>query len=328
MFRWGVLSTAKIAREQMLPAIADSTNGTLSAIAARDPDDAREVAERFAIPHALATYEDVFASDQVDGVYLPVPTSRHTEWTLKAAKAGKHVLCEKPIAMQAGDIDEIIAARDAYGVLICEAFMVFYHPQWHMVSELIADGAIGRLRHVQGVFSYFNADPTSTRNRLDMGGGGLRDIGVYPVVTTRIITGEEPRRVQATVERDADFGTDAYASVRADFGDFELSFYCSTQLALRQVMVFHGERGFIEVEAPFNAGDYDHHRITLHDQGHQRAEVFRFPATRQYRLEAEAFAGAATGRGDAVFTLEDSRKNQQVIDAIFRAGEHDGWMDV
>ncbi|MBZ0164966.1 MAG: gfo/Idh/MocA family oxidoreductase, partial [Notoacmeibacter sp.] len=157
---------------------------------------------------------------------------------------------------------------------------------------------------------------------------GLPDIGVYPTVTTRLSTGREPLRVQATVERDPGFGTDRYASVKADFGEFELSFYCSTQMALRQFMVFHGEKGFIEVHAPFNAGDYDHAYVTLHDASHTRAEIFRFPGVRQYRLQAEAFARAARGGDEPVFTLEDSVKNQRMIDAVYKAAEKDGWVEV
>jgi len=328
MFRWGVLSTAKIAREQLLPAIADSENGVVSAIASRDLGKARALAERFGAPHAFGSYEELLASDNVDGVYIPLPTSQHVEWTLKAIEAGKHVLCEKPIALDAADIAPLIAARDRKGVLVSEAFMVFYHPQWRKVRDLVQSGAIGRLRHVQGAFAYYNVDSNNMRNQVDLGGGALPDIGVYPTVATRLVTGKEPLRVQARVERDAKFGTDTYSSTKADFGDFELSFYCSTQMALRQFMVFHGEQGFIEVHGPFNAGDYEHHRIELHDQKHTEATVFRFPGTRQYRLEVEAFARAAQGAAEPVFTLEQSVLNQKMIDAILRAGAHDGWEKV
>ncbi|MEP9374495.1 Gfo/Idh/MocA family oxidoreductase [Mesorhizobium sp. KR1-2] len=328
MFRWGVLSTAKIARDQVLPAIADADNGVVAAIASRDAGKARALADRFGAPHAFGSYEELLASDAVDGVYIPLPTSQHVEWAAKAAEAGKHVLVEKPLALKAEDIAPLIEIRDRKKVLISEAFMVSYHPQWIKVRELIADGAIGRLRHVQGAFSYFNVDPGNMRNQLSLGGGALPDIGVYPTVTTRLVTAREPLRIQATIERDKTFGTDIYSSVKADFGDFDLSFYCSTQMALRQFMVFHGEMGFIEVHAPFNAGDYDHHRVELHNQKRMEATVFRFPGTRQYRLQVEAFARAAQGSGEPVFSLEDSILNQRVIDAIFRAGERDGWEPV
>ncbi len=327
-FRWGVLSTAKIAREQLLPALADAENGVLAAVASRDWAKARDVADRFGAKDAFGSYEELLASDAVDGVYIPLPTSQHIEWAIRAADAGKHVLCEKPIALEAGQIDEVIAARDRNGVLLSEAFMVHYHPQWHKVRELIADGAIGRLRQVDGAFTYFNVDPTNMRNQVELGGGGLPDIGVYPTVTTRIVTGLEPQRVRAQVERDPTFGTDIYANVLADFGDFNLNFYCSTQMALRQSMIFHGDAGLIEVAAPFNAADYDHAYITLHNHKRDGAEVFRFPGVRQYKLMLETFANVAAGAENTLFTLENSKLNQQVIDAVYRAGESDDWEDV
>lgn len=328
MFRWGILSTAKIAREHLLPAIAASENGVVAAIASRDQARARQLADRWNVPHAFGSYGELLAFPEVDGVYIPLPTSQHVEWTAKTIEAGKHVLVEKPLALNAADIAPLIALRDRHQVLVGEGFMVVHHPQWIKVRELIAQGAIGRLRHVQGAFSYFNVDPQNMRNRPDLGGGGLFDIGVYPTVTTRFATGREPVRVQATIERDATFGTDTHASVRADFGGFELSFYIATQLAARQTMVFHGDKGFIEVASPFNAGRYDDHVVTLHNQNHDMAQIFRFPDAQQYRLQVEAFVRAAKGGGDRIFTLEESVLNQKVIDAIFRAGAHDGWEPV
>ncbi|QKV19779.1 Gfo/Idh/MocA family protein [Oricola thermophila] len=325
MFRWGVMSTAKIGRDHVIPAIAEAGNGVLSAIASRDEARARALADRFGAPHAFGSYEAMLASDAVDGVYIPLPTSQHVEWAAKAAEAGKHVLVEKPLALNAADIEPLLEVEKRTGVIISEAFMVTYHPQWLKVRELIADGAIGRLRQVQGAFTYHNVDPDNMRNRPELGGGGLPDIGVYPTVTTRFATGKEPLSVSATVERDPVFGTDIYADVRARFDGFELAFYCSTQMAARQFMVFHGDKGFIEVAAPFNAGLYDHDRVTLHNAGHDGAQVWRFPGVRQYRLEVEAFARKATGGKAELFRLEDSIRNQKFIDAVFRAGESGAW---
>ncbi len=257
MFRWGIISTAKIGRDHVIPAMQDAENGVVTAIASRDEAKARALADRFGVPHTFGSYEEMLASDVIDGVYIPLPTSQHVEWTAKAAEAGKHVLVEKPLALDAKDILPLIEIRDRKKVLICEAFMVIYHPQWQKVRELVQGGAIGRLRHVQGAFSYHNVDPANMRNQVALGGGALPDIGVYPTVSTRFVTGKEPVRIQAQVERDENFGTDIYSTVKADFGTFDLSFYCSTQMALRQFMVFHGEKGFIEVHAPFNAGDYE-----------------------------------------------------------------------
>lgn len=328
MLRFGILSTAKIGRELVVPAIQDAENCVVTAIASRDLSKARAMADRFSVPHAFGSYEEMLASDLIDAVYIPLPTAQHVEWTIKAADAGKHVLCEKPIALKASEIEALIAARDRNRVLVSEAYMVTYSPVWRKVRELLRDGAIGRLRHVQGSFTYFNRDPANMRNIPALGGGGLPDIGVYPTITTRFTTGKEPLRVQATTERDPDFGTDIYSSVRADFGDFELSFYISTQLAARQVMVFHGDKGFIEVKSPFNADRYGAEELELTNQNHAQSQLFRFQDSRQYKLEVEAFARAAKGEPEEVVTLESSVNNQKFIDAIYRASEADGWEPV
>ncbi|MBN8999957.1 MAG: Gfo/Idh/MocA family oxidoreductase, partial [Rhizobiales bacterium] len=264
----------------------------------------------------------------IDGVYIPLPTSQHLEWAIRAADAGKHVLVEKPLALKADDIAAVIAARERNGVVVSEAFMVVHHPQWVKVKELVGSGAIGRLRHVQGAFSYFLKDPANMRNIPALGGGGLPDIGVYPTVSTRFVTGSEPKRLRATVERDKTFGTDIYSVIHADFGDFDLSFYIATQLAARQVMVFHGDEGFIEIRSPFNAGLYDDHRIEINNARHDEARILRFPGTHQYRLQAEAFVRATRGETGRIFTLEDSVKNQRVIDAIYASAEAGGWVEV
>ncbi|MGF6254168.1 Gfo/Idh/MocA family protein [Ensifer sp. LBL] len=325
MLRFGILSTARIGRDLVVPAIQDAENAVVSAVASRDFAKARAMADRFSAPHAFGSYEEMLASDVIDAVYIPLPTAQHVEWSVKAANAGKHVLCEKPIALRASEIDQLIAARDRNGVVIAEAFMVTYSPVWRKVRALIAEGAIGRLRHVQGAFTYFNRDPNNMRNIPALGGGGLPDIGVYPTITTRFVTGKEPVRVQASTDRDPDFGTDIYSSVRADFGDFELSFYISTQLAARQVMVFHGDKGFIEVKSPFNADRYGREEVELTNQNHAQSQLFRFQDARQYKLQAEAFARAARGEDEEVVTLENSRLNQKFIDAIYRASAKDGW---
>lgn len=328
MFRWGVLSTANIGVTQVIPALAASENGVVQAIASRDIAKARSIADRFNAPLAFGSYEELLASDQVDGVYIPLPTSQHIEWTLKAAAAGKHVLCEKPIALKAEDIDQLIVARDRHKVVISEAFMVYYHPQWLKLRELLASGAIGKLRHVQGVFSYYNVDPGNMRNQPALGGGALPDIGVYPTVVTRMVTGIEPTKVRATIEFDPEFGTDRYANVSARFGEFDVTFYVATQLAGRQNMVFHGDKGFIEVLAPFNTGRYDHAKITFHDASHTSATQWSFSDANHYRLQAESFVKATKGEKVALFSLENSKANQQFIDAIYRSNDENDWVNV
>jgi predicted dehydrogenase len=328
MLRFGIISTARIGEELVIPAIQDATNCVVTAIASRKLETARAMADRFSVPHAFGSYDEMLASNTIDAVYIPLPTSQHVEWTVKAADAGKHVLCEKPIALHAGEIDQLIAARDRNKVLVSEAYMVTYSPVWRKVRSLIQEGAIGTLKHVQGAFTYFNRDPGNMRNIPALGGGGLPDIGVYPTISTRFVTGREPVRVQADTERDPEFGTDIYSSVRADFGSFELSFYISTQLAARQVMVFHGDKGFIEVKSPFNANRYGAEELELTNQNHHESRFFRFQDCRQYKLEAEAFTRAAMGENEEIVTLESSKNNQKLIDAIYRASEKDGWVAV
>ncbi|MEL6921208.1 MAG: Gfo/Idh/MocA family oxidoreductase, partial [Pseudomonadota bacterium] len=315
MFRWGIVSTATIGRELVNPAIMKSDNGVISAIASRDLDKATALAASYNAPHAFGSYQAMLDSDVIDGVYIPLTTDAHVEWAIKAADAGKHVLVEKPLALKTDDILPVIEARERNGVIVCEAFMVTYHPQWEKVRDLIADGAVGTLRQVDAVFTYFNKDPSNMRNVPKLGGGVIPDIGVYPTVTTRFATQAEPLRVRAIVDYDPDFGIDRYASVQVDFGGFEQTFYLSTQLANRQHIAFHGDAGFIELTAPFNSNLYEGDEVRLHNQGHDGAQVFRYTGVDQYQLQVEAFVRAVAGNGH-VFSLEDSVKNQRVLDAI------------
>ena len=320
-FRFGILSTARIGREHVIPGIARAPNCTVTAIASRSAKKARTLADAVGAPLAFGSYEELLGSPDVDGVYVPLPTSMHLEWALAAARAGKHVLVEKPLALNAKDIRPLVRARDEAGVIVSEAFMVVHHPQWLKVRELLTRGALGELRAVDAVFTYFNRDPRDMRNRPELGGGAVPDIGVYPVVATRFATGREPVRVSASVEYDPDFGTDRFASVRADFDGFELSFHVSTQLAARQAIAFHGDKGFLELTAPFNSNLYEGDELRLHDRDHATMRSFRYTGIDQYALQAEAFARAArSGEATGLFSLEDSVANQRVIDAIYRAG--------
>lgn len=321
MLRWGILSGAKIGREHVIPALLKAEGCVVEGIASRDEARARELARHFGAPRAFGSYEALLASPDIDAVYVPLPTAQHVEWAVKAADAGKHVLVEKPLALRAADIAPVIAARDRAGVTVAEAFMVRHHPQWAKVREWIEAGRIGRLRLVQGAFSYFNDDPGNMRNQLDLGGGALPDIGVYPVVATRLVTGLEGRAARARIERDARFGTDILAECEVEFEGLRLSFYVATQLAARQTLVFHGTEGFIEVDAPFNAGLYAQAAVHCHDRGHAHAETVRFGGIDQYRLQAEAFARAVAGSGETLFTLEESVLNQRVIDAFYASAE-------
>lgn len=319
-FRWGCLSTAKIAREQVLPAIARSETGVLHAISSRDAGRAQVAARRFGAARWYDSHEALLSDPDVDGVYIPLPTSHHTEWSVRAAEAGKHVLCEKPIALKASDIDRIAAAGRDNNVVISEAYMVWYHPQWHKVRALIQDGTIGRLRQVTGGFSFHNVDPANTRNQLEAGGGALPDIGVYPVITTLMSTGAEPLRVEAQVEFSPEFKTDIYARATVRFEGFNLNFHVSTQMALHQSMRFLGETGWIDVRTPFNAGEYGEAEVVVYDQANIQRQMFRFTGARQYELQVDAFARACGGGGAGVVPLSLSRQVQEIIDQIYAAG--------
>jgi len=332
MIQFGVLSTANIGSKHVLPAIQQSQHARVTAVASRNNKRAAKLAKEIGAAHSFGSYEELLASDAIDAVYIPLPTSHHVEWTLKAAAAGKHVLCEKPIALKASEIKKLIKARDKHGVMISEAFMVTYHPQWLKVKELIKSGKIGELRHVQGAFAYYNTDENNMRNRPELGGGALPDIGVYPTVTTRFVTGLEPKRVQANVSFDKKFKTDSYSSIKADFTSFELSFYVSTQMALRQNMVFHGTKGFIEVNAPFNSNIYEGSKVHLHNNDHSEIKTYSFLNINQYTLQADAFAQSIKSKKakkGGIFSLEDSLLNQRMIDAVYASGKvGGGWKKV
>ncbi|MEO1314398.1 MAG: Gfo/Idh/MocA family oxidoreductase [Pseudomonadota bacterium] len=313
--RWGILSAAKIAQEWVAPAIHASTSSRIVAIASRTPGKAEALAQPYGALRLHSDYDALLADTEVDAIYIPLPNGTHVEWTQKCLAAGKHVLCEKPIALAEAEIDGLITARDAADKFAAEAFMVTHHPQWRRVRDLIAEGAIGDLRHVQGAFSFFNTDPDNIRNRADQAGGALRDIGVYPSVVTRFVTGAEPETIRAEI--DWDEGIDATARIWATFPEFTMDFYVSMRMAPRQQMVFHGTTGFLTVETPFNAKLYGDDVLTLAMGNTLTRE--RFPLVDQYVEQIEAFA--ATVRTGAAYAcpLEFSKGNQRMIDMIYAA---------
>lgn len=312
--RWGILSAAKIAREWVAPAIHKSERGVIAAIASKTPGKAEALAARYGQVTIHHDYDALLADPGVDAVYIPLPNSGHVEWTEKALRAGKHVLCEKPIALKADEIDRLIALRDTSGRFAAEAFMVTHHPQWHRVRALIAEGAIGRLRHVQGGFTFYNDDPANIRNDASLDGGALRDIGVYPSVTTRFVTGQEPVTIRAQI--DWDRGIDSTARVWAEFPDFTMDFYVSMRMHGYQQMHFHGDGGWIKVMTPFNAKLYGDDVIEIRDRsGVIRTE--RFPLVDQYTVQIDAFNATVLDGAPFVCPLEFSRGNQRMIDMIY-----------
>lgn len=325
--RWGVLGTAKIALTKVIPAMQRSDWCEIVAIASRDFAQAEESKERVQCARAYGSYEELLADDSIEAIYNPLPNNLHVPWTIKAAEAGKHVLCEKPIAMNAAEASTLIDVRDRTGVLIQEAFMVRTHPQWVETRNLIQSGKIGSLRSITGFFSYFNSDPANIRNQLGLGGGALMDVGCYPINISRFIYETEPQRVLGVIERD-ESKTDTLTSAVLEFPNGHSTFTCSTRLAPYQRMIFHGTEGRIEVLIPFNAPD-DHPTQIVIDNGEdltgQSAEIIDFPTCNQYEIQGTLFSQAIRGHGEQPIPLEDSINNMRVIDAVFRSTNTNQW---
>ncbi len=326
--QWGVLGVAKIAVEKVIPAMQRGEVSEIAAIASRDPAKAREAADRLGIARAYGSYEDLLADPDVEAVYNPLPNELHVPWTIKALEAGKHVLCEKPIALDANEARLLIEARQRSGRLVGEAFMVRYHPHWRRAREVVAGGAIGAPSAIQTFFSYRLLDPSNVRNRPP-GGGGLYDIGCYAILTARYIFGAEPARVVATLDRDPNFRTDRLVSAILEFpGGRHLTFTVATQLSAHQRVTIVGDAGRIEVEIPFNAPP-DRPTKILIDSGEDLfgggARVEEFPVCDQYTLQGDAFSRAALGQTPLEFPIEDAVLNMRVIDALFRSAEQGSW---
>ncbi|RFU49578.1 Gfo/Idh/MocA family protein [Paraburkholderia sp. DHOC27] len=324
---WGILGAAKINDKVVVP-MHEAPKCRVKGIASRSPEKGREAAAKYGLAVAYESYEALLADPEIDAVYIPLPNHLHVEWTIKAVEAGKHVLCEKPIGLDAQEVERLIAARDATGRYIQEAFMVRTHPQWLKVRSLIDAGAIGELRAVTGGFTYHNTNPDNIRNQSEFGGGGLLDIGCYPITTSRFIVGREPGRVVAMIEQDPVFKVDRLGSVLMDFGGVQASFFYSTQVHPYQRMQFHGTKGRIEIEIPFNAPHDRPTRLLVSENTSAGASTetwLEIPACDQYGVAAATFAEAILSGGAQAIPLEDARANMRVIDAVFRSARSGAW---
>ena len=324
---WGVLSTAEIGTVKVIPAIQQSRRGRVLGLASRDRYRAEQAATPLGIERAYGSYEELLADPDIDAIYNPLPNHLHVPWTIRAAAAGKHVLCEKPIALTASEAETLLEVRDRAGVAIQEAFMVRTHPQWVGVRNSIAGGDIGELRAIQGFFSYYNDDPSDIRNQADIGGGGMLDIGCYPVTTSRFVTGSEPTRVVAMVERDPGTGVDRLGSALLDFAGVQASFVYGTQTFPYQRMTFVGAAGRVEVEIPFNAPPDRPCRVLWFRDGAPGAapEVDDIPVCDQYSVAADAFAAAILDSSPLPVPLEDSVRNMRVLDALLASAQTGAW---
>jgi predicted dehydrogenase len=329
--RWGVLSTAAIGVKKVIPGMQKCSHAHVTAIASRDLIRARYAAEALGIPAAYGSYEELLADPEIDAIYNPLPNQMHVPWTIKAAEAGKHVLCEKPIGMTSAETAELLAVRDRTGVKMGEAFMIRSFPQWLRLRELLDQGVIGELRSVSGFFSYFNVDPLNIRNQVESGGGALMDIGCYMIHASRYAFGEEPRRVVGLIDRDPDFKTDRLCSAILDFRGGQSIFTCSTQLIPYQRIHFLGTKGRIELEVPVNAPTDRATRIFIDRTGDLTGSGITtesFTPQDQYTLQGDAFSRAILEDSEVPVSIEDAIANMSVIEAVFRSAEIDGWESV
>jgi predicted dehydrogenase len=327
--RWGFLGNARIASNEILPALQASQAGRAVAIASRDREGATRTAMQFGIDRIYEDYQALIADPNVDAVYIGLPNSAHAHWLRAAVQAGKHVLCEKPITLSAAELDGVEDLAAAQGVLVQEALMVWTHPRWHRVRQLLRDGRIGRMRAVQGRFCFMSRDPNNIRNKAELGGGGLLDLGVYLTSMARFLFEDEPTRALALMERDPDFDTDRLVSFLLEFPEGQGSFVCSTQLGLTQRLVALGTRGLIEVEAPFtpsSTADTQLLILSTEVESNQLSEQIELvPAANQYGTELTAFTEAVLHGREPAVPLTSSIANMRVLDALNASARSGEW---
>jgi predicted dehydrogenase len=326
--RWGVLGAADIAVRKVIPAMQQAESCEVTAFASRSLERAREAADALGVEKAYGSYEELLSDPEIDAIYNPLPNHLHVPWTAKAAEAGKHVLCEKPIAMSAAEARSLVEVRDRTGVKIEEAFMVRTHPQWRAAVDVARSGRIGDVRSFVGYFSYYNRDLANIRNVRELGGGGLLDIGCYLVHTSRLVYGEEPECVVGLIDEDPETRTDIVTSAMLAYPSGHAVFTCGTQLVAAQRVQILGTRGRVEVEIPFNAPPDRPTRVFVDDGSDlfgAGVETIEIPTVDQYTIQGELFSRAILEGGGVAVPLEDSIRNMAVVDAIFASARSGTW---
>ena len=326
--RWGVLSTAKIGTEKVIPAMQQSDHCEILAICSRDESKARAEADALGIQKAYGSYAELLADPDIDAIYNPLPNHLHVEWSIRALEAGKHVLCEKPIGLTADEGRKLVAAGAAHPNLkLMEAFMYRHHPQWVKAKSIVKSGGIGELKTINSMFSYFNNDGSNIRNQADIGGGGLMDIGCYPISLSRFIFDQEPDRVLGIVEYDPEFQTDRMASAILDFGKpGTASFTCSTQLAPYQRVNILGTTGRVEIEIPFNAPP-DKPCLLWHQTDNGIQEI-ACEICDQYGIQGDLFSQAILNDTPVPTPIDDAVNNMVVIEAVRKSGKDNAWVSI
>jgi predicted dehydrogenase len=322
--RWGILSTAAIGTKKVIPAMQQGKVTRVTAIASRDEQRARHVASELGINQAYGNYEALLDDQDVDAVYIPLPNHLHVEWAIRCLQAGKHVLCEKPIGLNAAEAEMLLReAREHTHLKIMEAFMYRHHPQWVEAKRLVREGVLGRPVTIQSFFSYFNDQPENIRNQADFGGGGLMDIGCYPVSLSRFLFERDPVRVCGRLDFDPDFGVDRLTSAILDFGGQEATFTCGTQTTPFQRVNVFGSRGRVEIEIPFNAPPDRPCRLWREVDG--EIHETRFDICDQYTIQGDLMSQAILDDLPVPTPLEDAVANMRVLDAIKRSHKNGGW---
>ncbi|MFC1652516.1 Gfo/Idh/MocA family protein [Planctomycetota bacterium] len=322
--RWGILSTAKIAQNQVIPALTASASNEVTAIASRDTERARAVADTLAIKRAYGSYEQLLTDPDVDVIYNPLPNHMHVPWTIRAIDAGKHVLCEKPIGLDAADARRLQAATQQTNRLVMEAFMYRFHPQWQKAKQHLDDGRIGNLLAIHSIFSHYNDDPGNIRNQADIGGGALMDLGCYSISLSRFLLGRSPHRVSAQQQIHPDFQVDVLTSACLDYGSVQSLFTCTSMGGRYQRVLILGSNGRIEIEIPFNAPTDQPCRLWL-QQEHRITEIVCAVAN-QYTLQVEAFAEAICTGNALPYNLEDAVANMDIIDTLVESAKRNEWV--
>ncbi len=313
--KWGILSTARIATQKVIPALQRSQFNEVVAIASRTLETAQRAAQAAGIPKTFGNYQELLEDETIQAIYNPLPNHLHLPWTIKALEAGKHVLCEKPIGLNADEAQTLLDASRRYPHLkVMEAFMYRFHPQWQRTKQLVEEGEIGDLKTIDTVFSYYNRDARDVRNQAAIGGGGLLDIGCYPISVSRWLFAQEPKAVRSWMEMDEQFGTDRLTSAILAFSTGLATFTVSTQLYPYQRVQILGTKGRIEIEIPFNPPNDRPCRIWLRREKHE--EEIHFPLCDHYTLQGDAFAEAILRNKPVPTPLEDALANMRVIDAV------------
>jgi predicted dehydrogenase len=323
---WGVLSVSTNYRLRVHTYVVKSPLIQMRAVASRSRDKAQAFATEFGIPRSYGSYEELLADKEIEAVYIPLPNHMHAEWVKKCADAGKHVLCEKPFALDAREAEDAVRHAEKRGVRVMEAFMYRLHPQWQRAREIVKAGELGDVHSVHTLFTYMLTDPANIRNVLSMGGGGIPDIGCYAVSTARFMIGREPTKVVSLVTRDSKFKTDILASGILDFETARSVFTVGTQTFSWQKVDVIGSGGEMRIHLPYNAYPDSPMRLTV-TTGVGERNIFTAAAD-QYQQMFEGFSRAVRGEGEVPTPPQDAINNMKVLDALFRSEKSGSWEKV